>query len=85
MNRPRGSGLGQDQNVRYVGNSIKVHLAKPRARFTWANIVVFAVVPSLFCWAIIFLTFAGNFAGALQHLCAALASGYVGWCLREVL
>lgn len=58
-----------------------IRFQSPRPRSVGENLLVFAVIPSLLMWAVIFLVVDGNWQGALQVVGTAVAAGFVGWVL----
>lgn len=51
---------------------------------TGQKLVFFAVVPSLFCWATIWLLVIGDFRAAMLLVSAAAAGAIIGWYAHSV-
>jgi hypothetical protein len=59
----------------------EIRFRSPRPRSPGESILVFAVIPSLLMWAVIFLIIDGNWQGAAQLIGTSVAAGFVGWVL----
>lgn len=51
---------------------------------TGQKLVLFAVVPSLFCWATVWLVVIGDFRAAMLLVSAAAAGAIIGWYSHAV-
>jgi hypothetical protein len=75
--------LARPEDAPEQNGTRQVPVSRDKSRTVAENLLVFAVIPSLLIWTVLLLLLSGDYRGAVQVACTALAGGFVGWYLGE--